>query len=436
MNLPFRVKPFGDQIFFTEAKTISEYLRGIDHQGKEMFSNAPGPTLFYSIPLLFSPLRAESKLLANYIFIFTSLFSAFSFIILYRATKLIFNFDTAILSSILFFIFPLHVYYTLGITGEAPAFFGSSLMLLGWAKILRKANTRIGIMFFVLGDIIAILNRPNSILFLGIGIIVLITLILQKSNTNKYLIKPLIFCLLSTGCLGFCLLKVFNYINLTYGNKNDNKQRNLVYVAHQGRFQFRHEPFNFNYWDGDMRAGQQDYEDWNKSADSLEVVYKSTNSTYLDEYEKFLIEDLKSNPLLYLRQFFIKAIYGHIFMINSIKSNRFKIGPLKGNFGYIIFIICINIINIFILTGFFIYLSRGHNLLETWPLWGMLLALLLFHCLTYMEPRYMLPSKPGLFIASAFGLLQIPIIKKIITAISQKLMPAQKESTNGILHKY
>jgi hypothetical protein len=53
-----------------------------------------------------------------------------------------------------------------------------------------------------------------------------------------------------------------------------------------------------------------------------------------------------------------------------------------------------------------------------------------------MEPRYMLPSKPGLFIASAFGLLQIPIIKKIITAISQKLMPAQKESTNGILHKY
>ena len=248
------------------------------------------------------------------------------------------------------------------------------------------------------------------------------------------MIKPLIYCLLFTGVIGFGFLKIFNYINLTYGNKNDNKERNLVYVAHEGRFQFRHEPFNLNYWDGDMRGGQQDYEDWNKSADSLELVYKSTNSTYVKEYKKFLMADLKANPLLYIRQTFIKAVYGHIFMINSIKPEKFKIGPLKGTLGYTIFIVCVNIVNIFIFIGFFIYLFRSHRLLETWPLWGMLLALLAFHCLTYMEPRYMLPSKPGLYIASAFGLLQIPIIKKIITAISLKLIPVQKESTNGIIH--
>ncbi|MGA2719899.1 MAG: hypothetical protein ABSF78_13125, partial [Candidatus Acidiferrales bacterium] len=36
-----------------------------------------------------------------------------------------------------------------------------------------------------------------------------------------------------------------------------------------------------------------------------------------------------------------------------------------------------------------------------WPLWGPWLALLLFHSLTYAEPRYMLPAQPGLAVMAA-----------------------------------
>ena len=59
------------------------------------------------------------------------------------------------------------------------------------------------------------------------------------------------------------------------------------------------------------------------------------------------------------------------------------------------------------------------KLINYWLFWGVIVALLIFHGLTYMEPRYMFPARVALYIMSAAGLYRLPWIQRKVNYIAK-----------------
>ena len=87
---------------------------------------------------------------------------------------------------------------------------------------------------------------------------------------------------------------------------------------------------------------------------------------------------------------------------SSTLPAAFKLGPLVGPFGYWLFHAGLNAANlVIIVAALWFIVSRGSRLWAEWPLWGSWLALLAFHVVIYSEPRYLIPSRPGVTVMAA-----------------------------------
>jgi len=423
INLPFKAKPFGDETFHVESKNMALYLKGALSADKVMITKAPGPILFYTPTYMLAPVDATDNQLWYYGVVFTFLIITLSLIMIFRIGTSFFSKEVGLLTVLLFFVFPIHCYYCLGIMAEAPAFFSLTLALYGWAIVYHQPQKKIGWLWFVLGTWFLILNRPNAMLVLGIGGVVVVYAFFKQKEFFRAYGKKLLLSFVCIGAMGLGALQLAKTIT---GTKSDDNQANLLYyVAHQGRFQFREEPTDFRFWDDEIRADSKDYQNWVKNGERLDVEMIRTHKTHIQVYRDFLLHDIADHPFWFARQFAMKALYGHVYVINSVKPDKFHLGPVHGTMGYWLVILIINAINILLLIGAIIFLFKEKRLLTYWPFWGIIAALLLFHGLTYMEPRYMFPSRVALYLMSAAGLYRIGWIQKTLHYIAKFVFPAK-----------
>lgn len=424
-NLPFKAKPFGDITFHEESKNIALFIKGKIPFEKVIITKAPGPILFYTPAYLLASSDATDNELWVYGVAFTSIIITISLLLIFRIATSFFSKEIGLLSLLLFFIFPIHCYYSLGILAEAPAFFSLALALYGWSVAFHEPNRKLGWIFMTFGLWFLILNRPNTILILGVGYLVIFYSFFKNKLFFLEYGKKMAITFLSVAFLGIGALQLAK--NIT-GNKSASNQVSLLYyVSHQGRFQFREEPLDFRFWDNDARSDSKDYQNWIKSCKDLNTIIEKTNRSFNEVYREFLITDAIEHPFWFTRQFFVKCVYGHLYFINSVQPDEFNMGPCKGQVGYWTFILIINSINLIIISGVFLFLFREKNLIRYWLFWGIIIALLVFHGLTYMEPRYIFPSRVSLYIMSAAGLYKIKFIRDKINSISNFVFAAQKE---------
>ena len=414
-NLPFKVKPFGDITFHQESKNMALFLKGHISEDKVVVTKAPGPIIFYTPAYLLAPYDATDDELWVYGVVLTSILMAVSLILIYRTASAFFSRQVGILSVMLFIIFPMHCYYSLGIIGEAPAFFSLAVALFGWSKVYFNAKDFNGWTYVTVGFLCLILNRPNVMLMFGIVFLVILYSWFFRREFFRIYTKPLIISFTIVAIAGLGILQMAKWITNKDGSETQDNL--LYYVAHQGRFQFREEPTDFRFWDNEIRPDSKDYQNWKLSAGVLSRKMEANNKTYNEVYREFLISDAIENPWLFTRQFFVKCFYGNIYFINSVNPEQFKLGPLKGRIGYTILILTINLINIIIIFGIFVFLFKQKDHLKYWPFWGIIIALLIFHGLTYMEPRYLFPAKAALYILAAAGLYKLSPIKNTVNKI-------------------
>ena len=319
----------------------------------------------------------------------------------------------------------------MGILAEIPAFFSLALAIYGWTIAFKEPNKKRGWILLTFGIWLFILNRPNAMLLLGIGFLVVSYSFFKDKTFFKKYGKKMLLVFVSVGLLGFGVLQLAK--NIT-GNKVASNQESLFYfVAHIGRFQFREEPLDLRFWESDNRPDSKDYQNWIKNGAKLDSVIAATKRSYIDVYQEFLIQDAIAHPFWFTRQFFVKCMYGHINIISKVQPSQFDLGPFKGSVGFwsFLFIInSINSINLLVLVGVVLFLFKEKNLIHYWIFWGITIALLIFHGLTYMESRYMFPSKVALYIMSAAGLYRLHWIKKIIDKISGYLFPISKPNAS------
>ncbi len=419
LNLPFKAKPFGDITFHEEAKTMALFLKGELPASEVKITKAPGPVIFFTLPYLIAPADSTDDEFWVYGISFTGIVLAIAMLLIYRTASAFFSREIGLLTIFLFFIFPIHYYYSLGIIGEGAAFSSLALMLYGWSKAYYHPQLKSGWLYIAIGFLFMILNRPNTMLMFAVLAIVLVYAYFRNRKFLLIYGKKLALTFVAVGIAGFTILQAAK--NIT-GN-SDSQDNLLYYVMHQGRFQFREEPTDFRFWDNTERADSKDYQNWVKNTNKLYHIIKSGEKSYKDAYRDFVIQDALDHPYWFVRQFFVKCFYGNVYLINSIEPEDFKLGPFKGAAAFTGLIVLINIINVAIITGLIIFLIREPHQLRYWPFWGIILALLIFHGLTYMEPRYLFPSKVAVYILGAAGLYRISAVRNLTNRVASYLYP-------------
>ena len=163
LTLPFKAKPFGDITFNEESKNLALFIKGKVPFDEVAITAAPGPIIFYTPAYLVAPSDATDNQLWVYGVIFTSIIITISLLLIFRIGTSFFSKEIGLLSILLFFIFPIHCYYSLGILAEAPAFFSLTLALYGWTIAYNQPRKKLGWVIMTLGILFLILNRPNAI---------------------------------------------------------------------------------------------------------------------------------------------------------------------------------------------------------------------------------------------------------------------------------
>lgn len=424
LNFPLRANRYGDATFHEESKNLALFFKGKVASDKVVITKAPGPILFYTPVYLLAPADANDDQLWVYGVVFTSIIITISLLLIFRIGTAFFSKEVGLLSVLLFFIFPIHCYYSLGILAEIPAFFSLTLALYGWSIALAEPNKKRGWILLTIGMWWLILNRPNAMLLLGVLFLVILYSFFRDKLFFKRYGKKLGYTFLSVLILGIGVLQLAKSIT---GTKSGGNQESLFYfVAHIGRFQFREEPTDLRFWESDNRPDSKDYQNWIRSEAELNSVMSKTNRSFNEVYREFLINDVMEHPYWFSRQFLVKCFYGHITIISKVQPEKFHLGPFRGSVGYWFFIFIINSINLCVIVGAFIFLFKEKNLIKYWIFWGIIISLLIFHGLTYMEPRYMFPSKVALYIMSAAGLYRIQWVQKIINKMAMYLFPIPK----------
>jgi len=257
LNLPFKANRFGDITFHEESKNLALFIKGEVSADKVIITRAPGPILFYTPAYLLAPDDATDDQLWVYGVVFTSIIVIISLLMIFRISTTFFSKEVGLLSILLFFSFPIHCYYSLGILAEIPAFFSLALAIYGWSIVFYEPNKKRGWFLLTLGIWLLILNRPNAILILGVLILVIGYSFFKNKLFYKKYGKNLFFTFLSVLILGVGTFQLLNTIN---GTKVNGSQESLFYsVALQGRFQFREEPTDLRFWESDNRPDSKDY---------------------------------------------------------------------------------------------------------------------------------------------------------------------------------
>ena len=342
-NLPFKANKFEDMNFHIESKNAALFLKGKVDFDKLVITKAPGPILFYTPVYLLAPVDATDDQLWLFAVVFTSILMTLSLLLLFKIACIYFSKEIGLLAILFFFIFPMQCYYSLTIAAEIPAFFSLSLAIFGWALAFKEPAKNLGWIILNIGLWLLIMNRPNTMLVLGLLLAVIIYSFFKNKPFFESYGKKLAFTFLTVTILSFIGLQLAKRTTL---NKSGENQETLFYfVAHQGRFQFREEPLDLRFWDNNNRSDSKDYQNWQKSREELSTEIAKKNSTFKEVYKDFVISDALSHPFWTARQFLVKCIYGNLNIISKVKPHKFALGPFTGTFGYWSFLLILNSIN-------------------------------------------------------------------------------------------
>jgi hypothetical protein len=412
-SLPIKTKPYGDLDFHIEAKSIANYLWGIENFDKLSITKAPGPTLFYIIPYFIAGPDASDNRLWYAGVAWTAIFITLATLLIRWSTINLSGKLAGNISIVLLFIIPLHIYYSLGISAEALSFIGCSFFIYGYSK-LTKTNKIDNISEFTIillittGITLMVLARPNAGLVIPIIFLYLFwNKYIKSHNLTK---KFRLIIMKSTIFAGFVLTLAMIGVKSLPNNRNTLKQEAyLSYVMTIGRYQFRTETWDWRFWDPLTRPNSKDYIDWEGKYEALAKIGNDSNNSLEKVLYQWVFNDIINNPVTSLKQFFVRIIFGHTLQISSLAKNDYSIGPLKGPFVYWFVHIILNIINCCLLCfSILLLIKKKEYCLSSFGLmitpW---IALIIFHGIVYMEQRYLFPARPIMIILASLFLIDL-----------------------------
>lgn len=396
--LPFAPKRFGDLDFHIEAQRLVFALKGVGAWGDVVVSKAPAPVAYYAIAYLFVPATASEGAfwLAGLVWNFVCLTAA---VLMMRRVAAHLGGEKAGRMAVgLYFLLPYCIYYSFGILAEVPAAVGLVVFFYGWTRWQQSERNRvIGVAWIVslAGLLLFTLSRPNGGLLLGM--IALYAFYSMRSVESR---QDARFLLTLLSCSVTLFLVTLMLVPLLPGRPLGRRQiENLAFSMVIGRFQYRTEPFNWEYWAKATREGTPDYTACDLKFEELARESQATGVPVHRLQFAWVIRDTLSHPLLTARMALTKLLTLHLFFVNSTKKNAFRLGSLSAGLVYWLFHIAVNLLNLsVILIALKQVCSSKAEVVRLWYLWTPWLALVGYQVFTYCEPRYMFPAWPGIMI--------------------------------------
>ncbi|SCX81033.1 hypothetical protein [Flavobacterium caeni] len=386
--LPFKPKPFGDGEYHEGTIQLVEYIlngfQGNIRVDKGMF------TLFYYLTP-YSLAYAFHSDAVFYLFgiAFNSIVVCAGIFYLFKTLDLLgFSNKVKACALIILCLFPIHVYYAMGILAETAAFFAITLFVYSWVRINEKSGSRRHFVALSFALLMLVGTRPNLLPFL---IVFLLYFLVLKFDWNRK-IAVIALVVIPLFLLGFFEGKV---------SRVDENFKSIVFRNQilWSRFELRDEPFNWLPQHGQDQFASSDYLNNLKKRAELDSICDQNNFDKTQYYLNWVKDDIIQNPGLTLRQYFLKFFQSQSFIISPLmksnKSNLIKYGV----HGYI------NLINyvliLFALIGMYL-LAKNRKYRLFFPslfLWGWsLLYVFIFHS----EQRYMFPVRPLLIFLFAY----------------------------------
>ncbi len=408
LNLPFKVKMYGDLDFHNESKIVSQVVWAKLPANTIAITKAPGPVLFYSIPYILAGPSATDNGLWIAGVLWNLLWLMIALILLKDTAFIIFGNIAGISAVLLAMLVPVHLYYGLGILAETMAFVGYGLFAYGTVKVFTSTIYHWKALWIVIaGFFFLVTARPNALLLLAIIPLFLIWYFWKKKNSGNFIS----FKKYSYAWVIACFIVFIFYIGIKSlpGNKvNASQESYFTFVAHLGRFQFRTETWDWRFWDNNIRSDSKDYIAWCKSSEELKIEMTNKGLSQNNVYGKWVLNDALTHPIMVAKQFFVRLLFGNFLQVSSIKPEKFKIGTIGGAWLFNSVFILVNLLNILILVSaiyFFVQYIKSKPYLIF--LIAPVIALVIFHGFIYMEQRYLYPVRPF------FLLMASPLLVKI-----------------------
>ena len=387
--LPIKPKKFGDMEYHDGAKAIVGLLGSTGEQTILYVKKGLITILYYVFPYLISEQIGGD--FANYLaaISWNALFNFLAVLFLFLTLRNEFGRSAAWLGAILLFLFPIHIYYGMGVLAETPAFFVTSLLLYFWQ---RTKTGQVGLNhIFTLAILLALLFgiRINTILIFPILGLITLFYYLKKRQSDSFLpqFRNSLSLFLISSIMAGLLYFITNKIDT---NKGASKDDLFYYSILQGRYEFREDNFNWIHWT-EKDESIDKINQWKKKAE-LDRICKATPEESCPKiYLSWVLTDVFSHPLLTIKQYSIKFFHAQTFVVTSMflgESPGWKVWLLH------ILINSINFLLVF-LSIFYLYRHRK-KILSHWPLWGIWLAFYGFVCIFHSEPRYFFPLRPFL----------------------------------------
>jgi hypothetical protein len=406
-RLPTTPAKYGDMYFHQEAQTLARSFYGVYSWKQVTVVRAPGPVLYYAVPYVFVRPTASEETYWRAALIWNALWMSIAVLLIRRTASYLLDADAGKFAAILALMVPLAVYYSFGVAAEAPTYVSAVFFLYGWARWRQELRFRFasGAFIAMAGLISLTLFRPNVLVVLGIAALCAFARWIRHSKRGVADAKFAIFCIVVGFATAVAVSVLVKNLPANRAAASNMQDANLSDVLFFGSFQFRTEPWDWRYWGKANRAGSLDYQDWVDTRNDLIQTSTKSGQPLSRLQMKWAIHDIVHHPIERLQMFAVRTLALNVWIANSTQPATFHLGPLKGKTVYLLFHLLLNAIA---LTPLFLaiwYLATNRaDFFGYWPLWGIWIALLLFHGFTYAEPRYMLAGQPGLAILGGCAL--------------------------------
>jgi hypothetical protein len=387
--LPFKPKPFGDGEYHEGTIQLIQYIIN-GFQGDVRIDKGLFPLFYYLPPYSLAYVFHNDTVFYVFGIVFNCIISCWSIKYLFASFDLLgFSNMSKFWSVVILNLFPIHIYYAMGILAESAAFFGVSLFLYAWLKITKNnSNSVKNILCLSFSLVIMSGTRPNLLPFLLFFLVYFLTLKIESKNKMIFI--------LSLGLMMFTITLIEKNINTTDGAfKKDIFRKHLLW----SRFELRDEPFNWLPQHGQGKFASSDYLHNLEKRKELDSICNADNLDKTTYYIKWVANDIISNPVLTLRQYGLKFFQSQAFIISPLmKSN--KSNWMK--YGIHIYINAVNYILILFAIGSIFVLARKKKYQILLPLLLLWCWSLLYVFIFHSEQRYMFPMRPVLVFLFAY----------------------------------
>jgi hypothetical protein len=415
--LPFAPKQFGDRDFHVEARTLASAVRGATPWSDVAVTKAPGPVLYYAIPYLAIAPGSTDDTYWRAAVAWTVGWMAVALLLIRRTAAALGGDLAGRVAVLLTLASPFSVYYSYGVVAEPPAFLGAVLLAYGWARWRQSDATddRLAsllsdraVWFASVGLSLLVLSRPNAVLTLPLAAGAAAMSWLSRGLGRRHAAFAAL-CLVSSSVAIAAALGAASGLP---GRRGETRQ--IGYLAHTtfpGRFQYRTEPWDWRFWSDTTRQGSADYAAWDAEVQRLKRRSLETGVPLATLQFRWMAADVLEHPFLTMRMSLVRLASLHLTFVNSAGPSAFGVGPFSGELVYSGFHTVVNAVNLLCVVSALCFLSMQRPWVAAlWPLWAPWLGLLVFHVLTYAEPRYLFGARPGQTILAATALA--PLVRR------------------------